>query len=700
MIDFERTRPSRLPRPLKIATGVCLAFFALYFGAGFLYDILAAHNRPAPQHIDEVRNLDQGWGPNFTSPDRQTYYYTPQGTQMHGVRYRWFVQLEVPFHHQRFVDPDHMRAMNFIVDPSPTAANPDLLPVGFAQRYDDRLRDNVVDITCSACHTGQLHVTRNNRTTAIRIDGGQAMTAFTDANAGSFQVDLLLALTETMLNPLKFNRFADKVLEPGVDTLHNKFLLWQDLSSVVGNLLQLALHGSSSIKLYPVQEGYGRTDALARIGNVVFGDHVSKKNFHTGNGPVNYPYLWNIWKFNWEQYGASVSQPMARNGGEALGVGADLNLVDDYGRPVAKDGRYRTSVSFDNLLRIESTIQKLQPPQWPEDLLGKINRPAADRGEKLFNLYCVRCHGPYVASAAMTHATSPGRLPGDPMWLIEPVKASVIGTDPLTADNFVRDSSDLTASGITLDEVTPLLRQEYKQQQKRIAELVPALQAQIAKNKDPHDAYELKYELNWAQQNPISDAFIDQQIKALDLAHLNNGQALNLLGMLIRQRYYQDRHMSKEAQACFAGFDTLDLPQIVDGYKARPLAGVWATPPFLHNGSVPNLYELLSPLRERSSRFFVGRLDFDPVRVGYRTEPAQGSSGGFWFDTSVPGNRNTGHEFRADFNPKAPNAIPGVVGPELMPDERIEIIEYLKVRADNPPEAIDRQPIDCFALLK
>ena len=97
-------------------------------------------------------------------------------------------------------------------------------------------------------------------------------------------------------------------------------------------------------------------------------------------------------------------------------------------------------------------------------------------------------------------------------------------------------------------------------------------------------------------------------------------------------------------RACYEGFGTLDLPQVIDGYKPRPLEGVWATPPFLHNGSVPNLYEMLSPVEERSKKFFVGRREFDPVKVGYVTKPMDGSSSGFWLDTTIPGNRNTGHE--------------------------------------------------------
>jgi hypothetical protein len=174
--------------------------------------------------------------------------------------------------------------------------------------------------------------------------------------------------------------------------------------------------------------------------------------------------------------------------------------------------------------------------------------------------------------------------------------------------------------------------------------------------------------------------------------------------MLLRDRYYADNRFSEQAQACFAGFDTLDVPQVVDGYKPRPLEGVWATPPFLHNGSVPSLYELLSPVKERSKRFFVGRREFDPVKVGYITEPAAGSTSGFWMDTTVPGNQNSGHEFGSGYVAYDPNnpsskGSPGIIGPALTPAQRMDLIEYLKIHRDTP-ETQDRTPIDCFALLK
>jgi hypothetical protein len=119
-------------------------------------------------------------------------------------------------------------------------------------------------------------------------------------------------------------------------------------------------------------------------------------------------------------------------------------------------------------------------------------------------------------------------------------------------------------------------------------------------------------------------------------------------------------------------------------YIARPHLAVWATAPFLHNGSVPNLYALLSPAKERPACFYLSpNMEFDPVKVGYVTADCLSSSifrdplGGFEFKTQLPGNSNQGHEFRgSDCSAVARTA--GTLGCELPVDDRWAIIEYLK----------------------
>ena len=104
-------------------------------------------------------------------------------------------------------------------------------------------------------------------------------------------------------------------------------------------------------------------------------------------------------------------------------------------------------------------------------------------------------------------------------------------------------------------------------------------------------------------------------------------------------------------------------------YKARPLDGIWATAPFLHNGSVPNLWALLSPLEQRPATFCLGSREFDPTIVGYSTDCVEGT---FELDTGLAGNRNTGHEFK-----DGPRGN-GTIGRALKEEERRDLIEFLK----------------------
>ena len=109
-------------------------------------------------------------------------------------------------------------------------------------------------------------------------------------------------------------------------------------------------------------------------------------------------------------------------------------------------------------------------------------------------------------------------------------------------------------------------------------------------------------------------------------------------------------------------------PAPVDSWKAAPRDGVWATGPFLHNGSVPNLYEMLIPASQRTKKFYVGR-EFDPVKVGIDTS---GKSGNFLFDASLIGNSNAGHSFE-----NGPRGN-GIIGPLLTEQQRWALVEYLK----------------------
>ena len=98
------------------------------------------------------------------------------------------------------------------------------------------------------------------------------------------------------------------------------------------------------------------------------------------------------------------------------------------------------------------------------------------------------------------------------------------------------------------------------------------------------------------------------------------------------------------------------------GYVVQPLDGIWARAPYLHNGSVPTLRDLLEPADARPALWFRGSDELDLARVGYRADSAPGA---FRYDTARPGNANSGHEGAA-------------YGTALSPSDKDALVEYMK----------------------
>jgi hypothetical protein len=88
-----------------------------------------------------------------------------------------------------------------------------------------------------------------------------------------------------------------------------------------------------------------------------------------------------------------------------------------------------------------------------------------------------------------------------------------------------------------------------------------------------------------------------------------------------------------------------------NGYKADMLHGIWAQAPYLHNGSVPTLGQLVCP-QTRPARFLRGNLYYDEALVGFEWLERPAARYGPYdtilvkeYDTAVPGKGNAGHTF-------------------------------------------------------
>jgi hypothetical protein len=167
--------------------------------------------------------------------------------------------------------------------------------------------------------------------------------------------------------------------------------------------------------------------------------------------------------------------------------------------------------------------------------------------------------------------------------------------------------------------------------------------------------------------------FVDRTADTRDLKKgvVSAAVGLDFVTKAIGTKYYDQMSFSPDQRLEWNGFHATADPAVraVAVYKARPLNGIWAVAPYLHNGSVPNLYALLSPQTERPKTFWVGNKDYDTVKIGYNPSELKGA---YLLDTTTTGNSNSGHEFKD--GPKGK----GVIGPLLSPDDRWAIIEYLK----------------------
>ncbi|NJM67597.1 MAG: cytochrome c [Acaryochloris sp. RU_4_1] len=100
-----------------------------------------------------------------------------------------------------------------------------------------------------------------------------------------------------------------------------------------------------------------------------------------------------------------------------------------------------------------------------------------------------------------------------------------------------------------------------------------------------------------------------------------------------------------------------------NGYANHPLDGLWLRAPYLHNGSVPTLRDLLEKPENRPRNFYRGNDVFDQEKLGFVSDVAAAEGRSFFkYDTSEPGNGNGGHLY----------------GTDLKPAEKTALVEYLK----------------------
>lgn len=578
---------------------------------GFLF-ICACVSAAQPQLTS------QGWN----AEQQQRWYFATQGSRL--VPHSWIKALEQPGSEQRFLSRDHLLRFGLL----PAPAGSDALPVGFAiDDNDDKeltvsklqwfrqqgSREKWVGLNCSACHTAEIEY-RGQR---LRVDGGPSLFDFQ-----TFIEALDAALRATRADGAKFNRFAKNVLGTRDDAI-NRDRLGKALDQLIA--WEARVEGMNRT---PLRYGHGRVDAFGHIYNkIALFSGAQRPTPNPADAPVSYPFLWDIYRHDKLQWnGIATNQrlglgggryldygALGRNAGEVIGVFGDVAVV-----PGAPARGYRSSIWADNLIRLETQLSTLKAPTWPAATFGAPNNALVTSGRSIFEARCQSCH-----------QRQPGTAPYKVMMV--PLKPdNPNSTDPWMACNAI---SYRSATG----------------------KLEGAPKGYIGGG------------ARYGNEAPLAE-MLETTVKGALVGKA--GQILTQTGRVFFGAGGAPRVVTEETpdlrqarlDACFAARS----PYMA--YKSRPLEGVWATAPYLHNGSVPTLYDLLRAPAARPAQFFVGTRHYDPQRVGYLT--AQTSPGNaFLFRVkdgqgrSIPGNSNEGHVYGVD---------------RLSEAERMALLEYLK----------------------
>ncbi|MGA0600520.1 di-heme-cytochrome C peroxidase [Caulobacter sp. KR2-114] len=538
----------------------------------------------------------------WSAADRQTFYRTGQGSHM--IPLAWFKALQQPGTTTAF-DADQLTRYGYLRDDGPQ--NPDKLPVGFV--VDTRTTPHQLGLTCAACHSAEIDFTdKAGKAHALRVDG-----APTGADFQRFLTDLQAAADATVASDAALDGFAHRVLGAGygdqaAGQLKRDFRAWV---AQFDDFMNASLPRANPW-------GPGRLDAFGMIFNrVAARDLGVHGNFALADAPVSYPFLWNAHAQDKVQWNGAVPNglylgALGRNSGEVLGVFADFQprVLTPLPRSIAFD---RNSIDFEGLQTLEEKVAALKPPKWPKALFGYDEALAKTGAQVYQDQHCGQCHD----------AGPSALVPGARRTLIQ-----AVGTDPRMAANAARQSDTGLFQG---------------------APMLPALR--------PFGATAPTGEvLRTAVLGVVGDHLLHPPLgpaNALNRAVKGDGRSnyapsdiLNLLHAQLATAYDQAYPTAGGA-----------------AYEARSLQGIWATAPYLHNGSVANLWELLTPPGQRRASFAVGSRQFDPKMVGFDTEhsPLPGAAGRFTVDAGN-GNGNGGHPY----------------GTQLPPDKRWALIEYLK----------------------
>lgn len=433
----------------------------------------------------------------------------------------------------------------------------------------------------------------------VRLDGASMLADF-----GRFTTELHEAVRATYDDPDELIDFVERV--HGTDGDPADFANTAD--DVLAWLTEMDFR--MSFAQGAILPGPGRLDGIGIANNETLCiDFGLPEACDTFNAPSIPGFVWGVGELAWVQSNGSVHSSIGRNVGQSMGTFGDGSLEEDY----FGIGGASADIPMYNLVELDEGFTQLRAPNWNDpafaDLLPELDDGALERGREIYASTCAGCHysrteGPFTDANDY-----------DKRFVEVPIiPLAEIGTD----GTWLRD---------LLDEET-------------------------FAHPDLIDELDGQYEDAFGTDDPnvpVNTATLREMVILAAIENFVLGNPVTFL-QFGRSRFEGYRESSVQSD-------------LLLGYRAQPLEGVAFTGPFLHNGSVRTLEELLLPSEEREAIFWTGGNTFDPVAVGYKTVAGEPNS--YEFDASMPGNRNRGHE-GAEY------------GTTLSAESRSDLLEYLR----------------------
>lgn len=556
-----------------------------------------------PAIADNLSPITVNQGDSWTAATRADFYIQDQGSRI--VPLSWLSALKLP--DGRAFLFDALARYGYLPNP----ANSNGLPVGFSSSGSGE--GEIVGMTCAACHTRQIIVGDN----AYRIDGGPAIVDFQ-----AFLYDLDTSFGIVLSDEHAFEIFATGVLghftagSNEVDSLRDDLKAWYE-----------RYHALMTGARPTTPWGIGRLDAVGMIFNRLAGldlgplpSRILSENFRHADAPVRYPFLWNAPiqdHTQWAGFAGNGSDllGLTRNLGEVYGVFGVFQPKQSGWHILGVDYWNNNSANFDGLEKLETLVKNIGAPKWP----WSIDNNLADQGRIIFNRAkeqggCADCHGVQDGQT---------RFFNNKTW-----KTPLV--DVVTDRKQYEVLKWTATTGVLQDAEIPFLSDPLNASDDIIKILKTSVAGTIIQYYAPVLAQ------RQAPQSLGSESFLlPPELQDLKIA-------------------FNIPSVKGPVTARPEGFV----------YEARVLQGIWAAAPYLHNGSVPTLVELLKPWSERVDTFKVGPA-YDPSTVGLAIDQPNFSSTMHTTDCNdlSSGNSRCGHEWGTT---------------QLTPKEKEALLEYLK----------------------